>query len=61
MNDTIKEGVRVAPIVKKLIENKLRWFGHVERRHVDIVGRKVDQMEENQIKRGKGIPRRTIR
>jgi len=32
-NDTIRERVGVTPIVEKLVENRLRWFGHVERRH----------------------------
>jgi len=55
------ERVGVAPIVENLVENKLRWFGHVERRPVDVVVRRVDQMEENQVKRGRGRPRKTIR
>jgi len=41
------ERVGVAPIVEKLVENRLRWFGHVERRPVDVVVRRVDQMEES--------------
>ena len=40
--------------VEKLVENRLRWFGHVERRLVDAVVRKVDQMEESRVKRGRG-------
>ena len=36
----------VAPIVEKLVENRLRWFGHLERRPVDAVVRRVDQMED---------------
>jgi hypothetical protein len=36
-----------------MVENRLRWFGHVKRR--------VDHMEESQMKRGKGRPRKTIR
>ena len=51
----------VAPIVEKLVENRLRWFGHVERRPVDAVVRRVNQMEESQIKRGRGRPKKTIR
>ena len=47
MNDTIRERVGVAPIVEKLVENRLRWFEHVERRPVHAVVRKVDQMEES--------------
>jgi len=62
-NDTIRDRVGVAPIVEKLVENRLRWFGHVERRLVDAVVRRVDQMEESQvkIKRGRARPRKTIK
>jgi len=59
--DTIRERVGVAPIVEKFVENRLRWFGHVERRPVDAVLRRVDQMEESHVKRGRGRPRKTIR
>ena len=51
----------VAPIVEKLVENRLIWFGHVERRLVDAVVTRVSQMEESQVKRGRGRPRKTIR
>jgi len=40
-NDTIRE-MGVAPVVEKLVENRLRWFGHVERRPVNAVVRRVD-------------------
>ena len=82
-NDTIRERVGVTPIVEKLVENRLRWFGHVERRHqislqlilvnlsfsidlyikfhVDVVVRRVDQMEESHFKRGRGRPKKIIR
>jgi len=40
-NNTIREGVRVTPIVEKKIGNKFRWFRHVERRHVDDAVRRV--------------------
>jgi len=30
-NGTIRERVGVALIVEKLVENRLRWFGHLER------------------------------
>jgi len=53
--------VGVAPIVEKLVENGLRWFGHVERRPVDAAVRRVDQMEESRVKRGRGRPKKTIR
>ena len=44
-----------------MVENRLRWFGHVERRPVDAVVRRVHQMEESQVKRGRGRPRKIIR
>ncbi|KAL5154223.1 Craniofacial development protein 2 [Glycine soja] len=47
-NRAIRERVGVAPIVEKMVENRLRWFGHVERRPVDSVVRRVDQMERRQ-------------
>jgi len=55
------ERAGVAPIVEKLVENRFRWFGHVERRPVDAVVRIVDQMEESHVKRGRGRPKKTIR
>jgi len=44
-----------------MVENRLRWIGHVERRPVDVVVRRVDQMEESQIRRGRERPRKTIK
>lgn len=43
------------------MENKLRWFGHVERRRVDSIVSIVDQMERSQTTRNKGRSRKTIR
>jgi len=62
MNDTIRERFGVAPIVKKMVENnRLRWFEYVEKRLVNVVVQRVDQMEEGEIKRGRKRPRKTIR
>ena len=36
-------------------------FGHVERRPIDVVVQRVDQMEERQIRGGRGRSRNTIR
>ncbi|KAH1262945.1 Phosphoinositide phospholipase C 6 [Glycine max] len=60
-NEAIRERVGVAPIVEKMVENRLRWFGHVERRPVDSVVKRVDQMERRQTIRGRGRPKKTIR
>jgi hypothetical protein len=56
---TTLERVGVAPIVEKMVETRLRWwFGHVERRHVDSLVRRVDQIGHSHITRGRGRPRR---
>ncbi|KAL5170138.1 LINE-1 retrotransposable element ORF2 protein [Glycine soja] len=60
-NGDIRERVGVAPIVEKMVENRLRWFGHVERKLVDSVVRRVDQMERRQTIRDRGRPKKTIR
>lgn len=56
-----RERVGVTPIVKKMVETRLGWFGHVERRLADSVVRRVGQMEGSQITRGRGRPRKTNR
>jgi len=59
---TTLERVGVSPIVEKMVDNKLRWFGHVERRPLHYVVRRVDQMKDSLILRGgTGRPRKTIR
>jgi hypothetical protein len=35
--------------IRKDDKNLLRWFEHVERRHVEFVVRRVDQIEGSQI------------
>lgn len=45
--------MEVAHIVEKMVVNKLRWFEHAERRLVDVVVRRVDQIKENRVKRGR--------
>jgi hypothetical protein len=57
---TTLERVGVAPIVEKIMETQLRWFRYVERRLVDSVAWRVDQMKDGQITRGKGRLRKTI-
>lgn len=39
--------VFVAPIVGKLVEYCLRWFGHVWRKFVKVPGWRADQMEDD--------------
>ena len=37
-----REGVAVAPCVEKMVETRLRWFGHVERKFVNFVVTGID-------------------
>jgi hypothetical protein len=61
--DRIRNGkrVEVTLIVEKMAETRLRWFRHVERRLVDSLVKRVDQMEGNQTTRERGRPRKTIK
>jgi hypothetical protein len=34
-NDDICEGLGVAPVEEKLVQHRLRWFGHIQRRAVE--------------------------
>lgn len=49
--DRIKEKVGVAPIVGKMVESNLRWFGH-ERRPLKAPIRRVDKVEDRLIVEG---------
>lgn len=44
-----------------MVENRFKWFGHVEKRSVDSVVKRVDQMKRRQIIRERGRPRNAIR
>nr|KYP34423.1 Retrovirus-related Pol polyprotein LINE-1 [Cajanus cajan] len=59
-NECIRESVGVALIVEKLVESRLRWFGHVWRRPADAPVRRVDEMEATVGARRRGRPRKTI-
>ena len=59
-NEHIRERVEVAPIAEKMVESRLRWFEHVQRRELDEPVRIVDQMTWSPHKRGRGRPKRTL-
>jgi hypothetical protein len=42
------------------MENIFKWFGHVERKAVDYVVRRVDKVDDSHITKGIGRPRKTI-
>ena len=60
MNAIIREEVGVAPIVEKLVEICLKWFGHVQRRLVEAPVRGVNQMVDYPITQKRGRPKKTI-
>ena len=52
--------VGVVPIEEKMRETRLRWFGHVRRRPIDALVRRVDEIEQIVRKRGRGEPKKTL-
>jgi len=60
-NEEIRKKVGVAPISEKMVESRLRWYGHVGRRTENHPVRRVDQMDDSPGVRGRGRPKRTIK
>ena len=42
-NDNIRKIFGITPIVKKMVETRLKSFEHAEKRHVDYVVKRVDE------------------
>ncbi|CAL5409645.1 unnamed protein product [Camellia sinensis] len=59
-NECIREWVGVAPIEDKLRENRLRWFGHIQRRPTEAVVKRCDAVMVDGSVRGRGRPRLTL-
>ena len=58
-NEDIRDRVGVAPIEEKLIQHRLRWFGHVQRRPREApVHNGVLKWVDN-VKRGRGRSKMT--
>ena len=58
---TTLERVRVTSIVEKIVETSLRCFRLVERKHVNFVVRRVDQIESRKDTRETRRSRKIIR
>ena len=59
-NERIRKMVGVVECSKKVQERRLQWYGHVERRGEDCVGKRVSRIQEKG-KRPVGRPRRRWR
>ncbi|KAI5715080.1 hypothetical protein M8J77_010243 [Diaphorina citri] len=44
-NEYIRGSVKVGPIGKKIQESRMRWFGHLERRDEDYIGKQIEKLE----------------
>jgi hypothetical protein len=58
-NDDIRDRVGVAPIEEKLIQHRLRWFGHVQRRPPEAPVRSGVLKRANNVKSSRGRPKLT--
>ncbi|KAL6569679.1 CBL-interacting serine/threonine-protein kinase 9 [Orobanche minor] len=59
-NAVIREKVGVASIEDKMMENRLRWFGHMRRRHVDAPLRRLESCGTSNYVKRRGRPKKII-
>jgi hypothetical protein len=55
-NDDIHERLGVAPVEQKLMQHRLRWFGHMQQRPVETPIRNGVIRRTGNKKRGRGQP-----
>src|SRR3954462_8054319 len=58
-NDVIRGRVGVAPIEEKLVQHRLRWFGHIQRRPSEAPVHIGRLRRADNVKRGRGRPNLT--
>ena len=58
-NEVIRHKVGVASIGDKLREARLRWFGHVRRRHPEAPVRRCESLSLGDGRRGRGRPKKS--
>lgn len=58
-NDDIRDRLGVAPIEEKLVQHRLRWFGHVQRRPPEAPVHCGVLAQDFHVRRGRGRPKLT--
>jgi hypothetical protein len=58
-NDDIRDRVGVALIAEKLVQRRLRWFGHIQRRPPDALVHSGRLKHADNVKRGRSRPNLT--
>jgi hypothetical protein len=58
-NDDIRDKLGVAPIQEKLVQHRLRWFGHNQRRPPEASVRSGILSHPENTRRGRGRPKLT--
>jgi hypothetical protein len=58
-NEDIRDRVGVAPMEEKLVQHRLRWFGHVQRRSPEAPVRSGVLDRVGSVRRGRGRPKLT--
>ena len=58
-NDDIRDRLGIAPIEEKLIQHRLRWFGHVQRRPPEAPVHSGILKHDSNMRRGRGRPKLT--
>jgi hypothetical protein len=58
-NDDIRERLGVAPVEEKLVQHRLRWFGHMQQRPAEAPIRNGVVRRTGNKKRGRGRPNLT--
>ena len=58
-NDDIRDRLEVAPIEEKLVQHQLRWFDHIQRRHLEAPVHCGVLSQANNIRRDRGRPKLT--
>jgi hypothetical protein len=51
-NDDICERLGVTPVEEKLMQHRLRWFGHIQRRHQFVTGNEKERQRTTKLDMG---------